>query len=505
MTGCIGNGRLTRRYYSETTTTVGKDTILKEVSVFGNIQPEPIVIPGKFIPKTAFDLSPEGQKALIQAIASKETTSDAIIKVLRQPLSETTPQEPAKFIDLTKFTRIITLTSKKLSVLEADRISTLDIGLKSNTPLLKFTGCDKIVTNYLTADLGKLTLTRTLTGELGGSFGLNQTNTTSTQLVNGSTLNNTSGGGTTITNVDGNTTNNSNTNVSGGQTTVAGGSTNSSTTDVGTTSNSSTTGSSNTNTNGATGQTGFTSGVNGKLTGSRSFYEEVGLRQRYINLSAYMAPDSSMHFYQESISGVDISGNIIASISMAFIGNVTEKTAIKFSNLFTDGKPSDPDKIKSSHLVFSYPAIDEDVRLKVSFNTTVRKVKKRHRTISESDDEMIRLVGNVDSTGYITLLSKQEITPLLWYFSAFDKQGKYVGTLEIEGPENSAELYAGPLYFSSYESSAEFIQWLKSSYKKIEECCFKIGPEARKYKLKSSSGPLTAEFVSNLQFRIYGR
>jgi len=168
--GCTTNGKLTRRYANSTNVPLINSA--HKIQVFALIQPEPYIIPGRYIPKTIFDLSSDGQKALIDAIKANEKNTDSLLAKLRKPLSEQPPSKTNFNFDLTKFTRIFTLTSKQKEWNEADRISQLDIALTGNNDNLKFTGCDKIMTNYIMADFGKLTLTRTLSGEIGGSFGL---------------------------------------------------------------------------------------------------------------------------------------------------------------------------------------------------------------------------------------------------------------------------------------------------------------------------------------------
>ena len=503
---CKSTGKLTRRYYSVVDKTLSEAEFKKEVAVNGFVQPEPIVVPGRFVPKTIFDLSPVGQKALIEAISRMEskTTSEKLIEQLRLPLSVAPETKSSRIIDMTRFTKIITLSSKKLSTSDADRISSLDIALTSSNSDLVFTGCDKIVTSYMTADLGKLTLTKTLSGEVGYSLGLNRTGTTATQLINGSTLN--TGDGTSSTNVyngsNGLTSGNSltdGTNTSSNGTTS--GSSNSTTNTSSTTNANSV---SNSNTSGTTGQTAFTAGLNAKLSGSRSFYEEVGLRQRYITLSAYIA-DKKMHFYQEGIAGIDVSGNVVASVSMEFRGNITDLTAVEFSNLFTAGTATAASKIKTNHVQYSFPAFTEPVTLTISYEGIVRKVTDGHRTISEADDDIEREKGKVDNGEKLVLIPKEEFTPMLWYICLGSNSGRCAETLEINGPVNSPELINGPLYFSSYENGLEFLQWLKKSYNDISAAGFKIGDPAKQYTLKASSGNLTLTKIQQMRLQIFGR
>lgn len=473
---CIGGSKITRRYKEMTPGTLATT----DIEVNAIVQPEDKVSAPKIPLKTIFDLSPEGQAALFNTLGGIERNPANFMALLRDNLSTAVPPRQTLFFDLTRFNKTIIISTKKTSISDADRISRIDVSLLPNNTAVSFTGCDKIVTNYLTADLGSLKYTQVATADITGVLGGGGSASANFQDVNGTTnntVNGTTSGSTVTTPVNGVTTVNT-ANSNGTNTNTATGNT----------------------TNGTTAQTNFNSSVTGKLGSSRTFSEEVALRQRYINLSAYIK-NRELHFYQESISGIDVSGNIIAKVNLEFTGQITETTSFEFGSLFTAGVPTAPSAIAATQVTYSYPMLASDVTMAIKFNGVLRKVKEHAKTITESDDIIELKSGDVNPNTTVTLIKRSEFTPRQWYLIA---PLPAIGpTLSIEGPAGSANYYSGPLYFNSYETAMEFYQYLQNNFAAINAAGLRFGPAGRVYTLSLSNGaPLNAAWVANMILQI---
>lgn len=475
-------GVLTKRY----TKVELKDASLQTmVDVYGLSQPIILEVKQTSPGKTAFDFSPQGQAALIKAYAAAGAKIDTIIEGLKKTLSSENESKTETFIDLSKCSKTIILTVKKnMTLNDADRVTKFDIALESDNSQVHFIGCDKFSTLYATADLGNLKYqdqrSATLTGSLGNSIAI------------GSSGQNVSGTNNSQTNDINNSATNS---VLNGTTDANGAYTSSNSSTNGTT-NQTTTGSNNSqsNTTGSTRQTSFNTGVSGQLSASKSFSEEVNLRQRYINLSAYMKGEE-LHFYQEGVSGIDVSGNISAIIKVQFDeGLLKDVTFFNFDNLFKSGLLVPPQDVKANSATVLFPAFSDDVKIKMCYEGVLRKVNKGDKTISEADDHVILYHGEGESKTNCTLFKKNELTPKAW--GLLMPSGL---PLAIKG-SNSAS-YSGTLYFSSYDAAASFLNWLKQSGNIIITANNTIGKNKDTHTFYLSNQVLDLDAINSLQVK----
>jgi len=429
ISGCSTNGHLTRRY---------KCFTLKENQEIGNfvkvdayiIEKEKEAASSK---KSIFDLSTEGQKELIKQIGLNESESDKIINTLLKPLSASSTSN-IEFVDYTKFDKRVVVTIKNISHYPGDRISKIDVRLKLDNKL-RLLSCNRLTTEWQTLDLGKLNYSNIVSGELSGNLSLGST------LINGGT--------------NGSTNEQTNTLINGTNTTNTGN-------DVTKNTNS------NTSSNSETGT--ISQALNGKLSGSRTFAEEVMLRRRIVSLNASIS-ENTLDLFQESISGIDLTGNILADI--VFDGNSSKQNVVvekvfTFSELLdVNKKYNDPDKIKLKEFYVKYINYNEDLTANIEFEADVRHIKRGDQTISEADDVVELYTGtyapkekndNIKPLSVI-ILRKEQFYPMLWVLQLLD-ESKSKTPVEILSPTGTK----GTLKFNSITDVKDFNFWLKEKF-----------------------------------------
>ncbi len=409
--GCIGNGRLTRRY--------------KSIEIRENQPIDQFISAGAYViasekganpaPKTVFDLSPKAQAELIKAYAAKETKSDSLIVKLTAELSSQKAKE-IKIVDYTIHEKKIVIPIQNKSHYPADRIAKMTVHLKlPENSGFTIISCNKLETQYQSYDLGKLTATATNQAELNASFGLENT------LGSGGTSSNkttdTVGDKRTATGLEETTSNIAERIL----------------------------------TDNLTESSKVTKGLSGKLSATRSLTEEVLLKQRIIALNASISNDGkTLSIYQEGVSGIDLAGNVVITIILENKANVKVEKVHSFSNLTTGLTANTPDKIKITTRLFQYPNLPSDVTACMNFEGDFRKVTKRDKTISEADDRVELLTGTSTDKD-IPLLRKNQFQPLLYaiYFQS--------GAVSLPIRINQQALV-----FSSFSEARDFTLWLQT-------------------------------------------
>ncbi|MFN7912448.1 MAG: hypothetical protein ACK5QC_11545 [Bacteroidota bacterium] len=429
ISGCSTNGHLTRRY---------KCFTLKETNEINNyVKVDAYIIEkekeASISKKSIFDLSPQGQKELIKQIGLNETESDKIINTLLKPLSASSTSN-IEFVDYTKFDKRVVVTIKNISHYPADRISKINVRIKLDDKL-RLLSCNRLTTEWQTLDLGKLNYSNVVSGELSGNLSLGST------LVNGGT--------------NGSSNEQTNTLINGTNTTNTGNDVTKNT-------------SSNTSSNSETGTS--SQGLNGKLSGSRTFAEEVMLRRRIVSLNASIS-ENTLDLFQESISGIDLTGNILADI--VFDGNssnqnVAVEKVFTFSDLLDINKKyNDPDKIKVKEFYVRYINYTDDLTASIEFDADVRHVKRGDKTISEADDVVEMYTGSyapkekkdTSKPLAVVILRKDQLNPKFWVLQLLDETKSKI-PVEILSPTGTK----GTLKFNSITDVKDFNSWLKEKF-----------------------------------------
>ena len=346
------------------------------------------------VPKTVFDLSPKGQAALISVLSEKDTSSTKFLEALQQPLSSKKKNVP-QILDYSKFEKRIIISVRNNGIMPADRITKINISLDFGDKA-KILSCNNLVTDYRDIDLAKLNYSTSQSAELNGNTSISDTSES-----------------TDLSKADSDISNN-------------------------TTSNS-----------------GY--GVNAKLTANRSFSEEVLLKQRVVALNAAIY-DNKLSLYQDGISGIDLTGNIIADVIFGVEDTKVEKV-YSFSDLSKKGVANNPKDIRVNEKLLILPNLTTDISASITFEAHYREVHKNHETITESDDKIRIYYGEVSNDSEEIIIPRKLMYPKLWKLSFSDLQVKL--PIQIKAP---AAIGPGDLIFNSFEEAENFALWLKSKF-----------------------------------------
>lgn len=402
---CNFTGKLTKRYYD---INIKQDDayIQSNIGVDAYILQKENADPPK--PKTIFDLSEKGQQELIRQAGNNEPANDKLMASLASSLSAKSASS-VDLIDYTKSEKRVLVSIRNLSHWPADRISKITINLKINNADFRLLSCNRLQTETQTLDLAKLNYSNTNSVELNAS---------STAGVSATT------GGTgsiekTTSDTDGNLTTGSD--ISKSRT--------------------------NTNTiNGATG-------LSGKFNAARSFAEEVLLKQKIVTLNATISKNT-LSLYQEGISGIDLSGNILADIVFDSPDNIKVVSSYSFSEV----KPANlPDKLVVKEVLVKFFNYENPVIADLTYSADFRHVTKRHSTITESDDIVELYYGNnIRTPQKVTLVAKDQLKPKMWVL--VDKRDAALKPLQIFNPANNGK---GELILTSVADAKDFLTWVQ--------------------------------------------
>lgn len=428
------HGHLTKRYHKATSSDKN-DTVDVKVKAYAFS-----VKPAVTQPKTFFDLSDTSQKYLIMAYNQKDTTSLLLNQSIARPFQIKKTKKTSPFYDnRICFKKRIVFSVRNTSLKPENRIWKLEVNLTTNAVddkfPLKYSSCSSLITEFETTDVGKLSYTSnsSLSGNLNASTGTDVAG--STKKVN---------------------------------------------------ENSETTSSFNNNNS---------VGVSGTGTTEAAFSEEVTLKQRRVKLSPSVT-EKELSIYRESITGMDLTGNIIANVELCPVDNenIQSKSVYEFSNLITKSKASSADKIMIKRFVVSYPDIKSDITAKVNGKAVVRIVKKNGNTISESDDEVFFEQKDFEEQDNVTLITKNELVPNFWNIS-YNKGKKYVKIKSVVDESFNT------LRFRTYPDATDFLVWLKNFANENREN--ELDELALGYKLADNDGQkLTLEMINGLSVDI---
>lgn len=447
---CNFSGKLTRRYRTVEVKDIG-DSIRHFVGVSAYINEKEKAEPPK--QKTVFDLTEKGQKEFIKQLGINDDTSEKMIAALLSPLSPKN-SVPLDVLDYTVAEKRIIITIDNLSHWPADRISKITVLLKIN-PEFKIVGCSRLATEYQTIDLGKLNYSNTNNLELSGNLagGLTSVNS-ATDLVE-----------------------ESGSNKVGDQTSGSK--------------------SSNTNTNSNT-RTG-SNGVSGKFNASRSFSEEVQLRQRIVALNASVEENNTLKLYQDGISGIDLKGNLLADVVFNSDNNVVVDMILSFSEMTTPrGVFNSPSALKVKQTLVKYFNYSSDITGDLAFLADFRKVNgRRHKTITESDDAAELIFGETTKNAKkITLIEKDKLIPKLWVL--YDRRDATMMPIQVFNPSINGK---GDLIFNSNTMVREFMLWVRQKSTDLVAGSGAIGTSG--YVLCQADGSaIDAGTLSNLAIRL---
>jgi len=240
----------------------------------------------------------------------------------------------------------------------------------------------------------------------------------------------------------------------------------------------------------AAGQPGFGYGISANASDSRTYAEEVRLKQRFVSLSGYVTPNS-VNLYEESVSGIDLSGNIIADISLEYRNNNATKLVYEFNDLIKDNVYAKPDSVGISEQYILSPNLQNDIRMSFEYTGTLRHVITGDQSISESDDDILLRRGTAMGRDSITIIPKVELDAKIWEIA------KGGDILQISSPLANP---FGNLFFDSFEQAKQFLFWLKKSKQQV---LAGTGFLSRKiYQLLVAGLPVTDDFINKCYIRL---
>jgi len=412
LSACTNTGKLTRRYKSVEYSTTQEMTNMVTVSAFINDKEKEE--PPK--PRVIIDaLAPQGQKAYLTALAAKESATDKYLASITSTFAA--KENATELLDYTKIEKRINLSVENIKPQFGNRVVKLRVRIKFDPQVIRLKGCDKLVTQYQTVELGKLNYSNTSGFEgnanVGAGYGA-VIGTTGSNTGKGTVADERSGEGYKTS--------------TGTEDTWTGG---------------------NSNTLTSTGSVG----ASAKYTGSRSFAEEVMLRQRIVAITASIN-NNTLSLYQESISGIDLTGTVFADVVLGSDEkNIAVQRAFSFTDLYAkDGSALTPDKVKVRETRIRYHNLTGDITAELSYDADYREITKGASTISESDDRIKLQSGSVPART-ITLLKAEHLRPKMWILAASVVPKLPVS---IQGTYGS-----GDLIFTSYSDALSFLRWLR--------------------------------------------
>ena len=394
---CTNYGKLTRRY-KELTISKNADSIkfLVGITAFA-FEPEK---PNAGEPKSIFNLDKKGQEALIEQMGEKTKTTEELAKAISMKFKD--EEDEKNIFDLREFKKRVVISVNNFSDYPADRITKLNVTLQlpADAPV-SFLYCTKMATEFASVDYGKVNYTNSAGVELNAGL----------QAPGGSATANQFDGANMISSL------------------------------VKTLS--------------------ATNGVNGKLSGSRSFAEEVLLKQRFVAISAF-TNGKDLTFLQDGINGIDLTGNIVSEIGIDLgkaAGRFTTRIAYKLGNFKKADTYNAGDSLKVTKSFFLMPDFNGDIKVKLSYTASYRKVIANDRTITEADDKVWLYKGKVDNIDSPVLIKEKDFKPNFWAISIQGVAASYCKIkLRGEADDNS-----GILLFKDYQSAKDCWDWLTNS------------------------------------------
>ena len=416
MLSCNFTGKLTKRYKSAEPDTQGckiNEYVSVDVSL---IDKDPTTAPAV---KALYDLSPKGQAAFINAVNAKETTSVAMISQLKSDLAVPADKTLPEIIDFTRMSKRIQVAVGKVPLVdEGARIEKISIKIVINDSNLRIRSCNRIVTEYQNVDLGKISYTNSNGFEATGSLGI------------GGSFSNTNSEGDKNTSAQKNGDN--------------------------------TLGSERTTNNGVTNTGTVSKGIGAKFNASRSMSEEVQLKQRLVALNASIkTEDNSLNLFQEGVSGIDLTGNIIADVIFEYINDVAVEKVYFFDKPFLpNGSANSQSNIEIRENYTQTINLTNDITATITFKAVYRRIKKGDKTISESDDAIQLINGKTEDCKTNTatvLIPKSSMRPNTWQFM-YKVNNSTMLPLSICNGANMC----GEIVFYNYKNALEFLRWLKT-------------------------------------------
>lgn len=216
-----------------------------------------------------------------------------------------------------------------------------------------------------------------------------------------------------------------------------------------------------------------TAAVEGKSSFSRK--EDQKIRYRYLKLNGNIS-GKKIEMEEEGTREIDLTGNIIADVSLEFKKfpeSLTTITCLKDST----GKFNDPDRIKINFtdVVVPYLVKPEDtIKVNVKMDFIYRNVGHGRRTFQEWDDRVKYFTGSVEKE--FPLFTRSDYVP---HFYCIGTDCTQKELLKVKSADGSTEA----LKFRSYSEATAFYEWLRQYVYREgnQEKAIRIGRDTLKY------------------------
>ena len=162
LAACSPEPKVVKRYGDVTYKEASKDDPTPSVSFFS------LPVPSEDARKTVFNLSDQGQAALLSGLANATNTPEELLSAASAKL-ETAAAKPGD-IDLTRFKRRVVFTVERGSRRPADRLEWLKMELAIENSGFEFVSWNKATTAYETIDLGELKISQGRSAKIKSSL-----------------------------------------------------------------------------------------------------------------------------------------------------------------------------------------------------------------------------------------------------------------------------------------------------------------------------------------------
>ncbi len=192
------------------------------------------------------------------------------------------------------------------------------------------------------------------------------------------------------------------------------------------------------------------------VSGTRK--EDQSIKQRYLKLSGRISKQK-IEMEEEGTREIDLTGNIIADVSLEF-DKTTEMLTIFKGLKDSTGAYNPPDKLSADAYLVSVPEkkkIDEFIEADLRMDFVYRNVMSGRRTFPEWDDRVKYYSGAVTKT--IPLLTARDYVPGFYCIGSLaENNARDIIDIEREGGNQY------PLIFSNFEEASDFCSWLMHSF-----------------------------------------
>lgn len=194
--------------------------------------------------------------------------------------------------------------------------------------------------------------------------------------------------------------------------------------------------------------------LSGTAKTSISSKEDQKIKYRYLVLNGRIS-NNAIEMEEEGMREIDLSGNIIADVSLKF--EKFPERVISIRGLTgSNGTFNDPDSLLIRFTDVNIPmmeSIKDTIFANLKMDYIFRNVLKGRRTFPEWDDHIKYYTGRVEKR--IPLFTSSDYVPGFYCIGIYDIY-KVRDIIKLESPDNKDY----PLIFSNHEEAEAFYDWL---------------------------------------------